>query len=98
MVRRHSEAEIFDFITGDFQSAWNALAAVPDAVARHRGNFMFALQAMILLEWVCRLCSNDANALQDFSKALQQIEPRYFTQLDDGVPPPGRDFSLPGWP
>jgi hypothetical protein len=72
MVRRHSEAEIFDFITGDFRSAWNGLAEVPEAVAGHRGNFMFALQAMISLEWVCRLCSNDANALQDFSKASDQ--------------------------
>lgn len=95
MVQRHSEAEVFDFITGDFRSAWNALAEIPETIAGHRGNFMFALQAMILLEWVCRLSSDDANALQDFSKALKQIEPGYFTQLDTGIPSP-REFSPPG--
>ena len=91
MTSRHPEQEIFKFITGDFEAAWNGLAGTADS---HRGNFLFALLAMILLEWVCRLCSNEANALLDFSKALQQIEPRYFTQLDDGIKSPG--FTLPG--
>ena len=94
MIRRHSESEIFDFITGDFECAWDALAELPEVVASHRGNFMFALQATILLEWVCRHCANDVNSLLEFSKALQQIEPKYFTQLNDRVKDPG--FILPG--
>jgi hypothetical protein len=93
MIRRHPESEIFDFITGDFECAWDALAELPDVIASHRGNFMFALQATILLEWVCRLCANDRNSLLDFSKELQRIEPKYFTQLNDRVKDPG--FILP---
>jgi hypothetical protein len=96
---------VFDFITGDFADAWNALAMVPtDAQApwrlTHRGNYLFGMQAMVLLEWICRLCKSDATgqALQDFSDALNNLEPRYFTQIPSpcripGCPPGG--FHLP---
>ena len=38
---------LYDFITGDFEDAWNAIAGVAGA-AVHRGNFMFGRQAMSL--------------------------------------------------
>lgn len=92
---RHSEQEIFSFIVGDFRCAWDALAETPECTCGSRGNFMFALQATVLLEWLCRLCVSDPAALQDFFNELQKIEPKYFTLLDDEVEVP-RDFKLPG--
>lgn len=78
----------------DFEDAWNALAGV--ASAKNRGNFMFARQAMVLLEWAARLAASDVSgvALSDFSAELNLIEPKYFTQLPGGAPRP-RDFHLP---
>jgi hypothetical protein len=48
-----------------------------------RGNFMFGRQAMNLLEFAARLCTNDATGktLTDFSNELFKIDPKYFTQL-----------------
>jgi hypothetical protein len=94
VAQHHTEQEIFDFITGDFRCAWDALAEVPESVAGHRGNFMFALQATILLEWVCRLCVSDTKALHDFSVELEKIDSRYFTQLDDAIRK--KEFAFPG--
>lgn len=45
MVENLSPQKIFEFITGDFEDAWNSLASTD--VANSRGNFMFALHAMI---------------------------------------------------
>jgi hypothetical protein len=57
---------------------------------------MFGRQAMNLLEFAARLCTNDStrNALKDFSKELFKIELRYSTQL----PSPcvsNKEFVLP---
>jgi hypothetical protein len=86
---------IFRFIVGDFESAWAALAATKGRIAR--GNFMFALLAMILLEFACRVCEKDntKKKLADLTQALTAIDRRYFTPL------PGRcaqtsEFTLPG--
>ncbi len=97
MAQYHTEQEIFDFIMGDFQCTWDALAEKPESVAGNRGNFMFALQAAVLLEWVCRLCACDSTgqALLDFASELQKIEPKYFTELDDKCSAPS-EFILPG--
>jgi len=72
---------LYEFIVGDFECAWNCLAANPDV--ENRGNFMFARQAMTLLEWAARLCASDLSgaALTSLSQALIQIEPLYFTEL-----------------
>jgi hypothetical protein len=69
------------FITSDFKRVWNSVANNPNDIGR--SNFMFARQAMNLLEFVFRLCKNDLtqNALKDFSNELRKIEPKYFTQL-----------------
>jgi hypothetical protein len=70
---------IFDFITGDFEDAWNSLAI--NGNARSRGNFMFARQTMTLLEFASRLCFGHPIELSDFSRELSNIEPRYFISL-----------------
>jgi len=40
------------FLVGDFEAAWDSLASNDGPT--HRGNFMFAMQAMVLLELACR--------------------------------------------
>jgi len=77
-----SAQTLYDFITSDFESAWAALSAMRPSPGRSgRGNMMFARQAMNLLEFACRLYDRDEEARADFSTALFQIEPRYFTLL-----------------
>jgi hypothetical protein len=39
VAQHHSERVIFQFITGDFKCAWDALAERPESVAGNRGNF-----------------------------------------------------------
>ena len=76
-----SENELFDFIIGDFEAAWDALASDPQP--GHRGNFLFARQALTLLEVACRLCKADASgqALVLLSADLHTRDKRYFTLL-----------------
>jgi hypothetical protein len=94
-----TEIELLDFVVGDFEAAWDALASTPEP--KHRGNFLFARHAFVLLEVVCRLCKSDAkgHALQDFSAALYRREPRYFTALPAPCRKPSSrarpDFALP---
>lgn len=97
MAKYHTEREIFKFMTGDFECAWNALAERPQRIARNRGNFMFALQAAVLLEWVGRFCDSDATgkARNDFAVELNKIEPKYFTELDSRCRNLG-SFTFPG--
>lgn len=93
MIANLPPSTLYTLIVKDFEGAWDSLARNP-AQDIGRGNFMFARQAMTLLEWVGRLCASDPSALQDFSSELCNIEPRYFTAL------PGscgtiRDFAFP---
>ncbi|MFQ5695962.1 MAG: hypothetical protein ACE5HB_08230, partial [Terriglobia bacterium] len=83
-----------EFMVRDFEDTWDALAGVPSA--RNRGNFMFARQAMVLLEWAARLAATDTTggALSAFSTELHRIEPRYFTTLPCDAPSPN-EFRLP---
>jgi hypothetical protein len=85
---------IVDFIVSDFEGAWDALASVERKVGR--GNFLFARQAMILLEVACRLCQSDASgaALREFSLALVARDGRYFAALPGSCCRPG-EFRLP---
>ncbi len=77
-VARHlSEAEVYSFITGDFEGAGDCIASKSDSELRSRGNFLFAMLAMIFLEWASRLCQGSAEALEAFGVALEAIEPRY---------------------
>src|SRR5436190_800200 len=71
---------LHDMIVADFETAWDAIAKIPANEPVGRGNFVFARQAMTLLEWASRLCHDDPTgaALRAFSSALDQIEARYF--------------------
>jgi hypothetical protein len=82
MVTNLSPEEIHRFIVDDFKGAWDSVAANRNS-GIGRGNFMFARQAMNLLEFGAMLCAGDSsgNALTDFSNQLHKIEPNYFTQL-----------------
>ncbi len=86
---------LFDFIVGDFEATWEALAATWKP-GQSGGNFLFARQAMSLLELCCRVASADpsGDALAAYGSALDSIEPRYFTLLPGRVPAP-RGFALP---
>jgi len=90
-------ATLFDFIIGDFEDAWDALAARPGNL--HRGNFLFARQAMTLLEVACRLCQSDGTgqALKKFSLELSERDKRYFTKLPSSCWTPSNppEFQLP---
>ncbi len=96
-----SEVTIVNFIIGDFESAWDAIAHLPGSIPR--GNFLFALQAMTLLEVACRLCNADQSnqALRDFSDELAIRDQRYFTLLPGACWTPKAtvkkpaEFSLP---
>lgn len=94
MIQNLPPETIFEFIVRDFEDAWNALA--DSSSARNRGNFLFARQTMVQLEWVARLAGTDAtgSALADYSAEPNRIEPRYFTQLPGSAPKP-KDFYLP---
>ena len=86
--------KIYQYIVNDFKDAWNSLACNPSAIGR--GNFMFALQATILLEFAARLCSTDKSevALKDLSAELFRIESKYSTRLP-GACVSTKDFTLP---
>lgn len=93
MVDNLTVDEIYDFITKDFVGAWDSVANNPDRNIG-RGNFMFARQAMNLLEFVCRLYSHDTKMRISFSKELKNIEPKYFTRLPSPCADP-REITLP---
>jgi hypothetical protein len=94
MVRDMSKQDVYKAIVSDFEWTWNAMAA--DRVAVGRGNFMFARQAVTLLEWAARLASGgeQRGALRRFSAAMYELEPKYFTRLP-GPCADNRDLELP---
>lgn len=94
MIQNLAPQKIYSFITNDFEHAWKSLASTRSAGGR--GNFMFGLQAMILLEFAARLCYSDktGKALKDLSGKLFEIEPKYSTPMP-GVCAHFRDYDLP---
>ncbi len=85
---------ILRFLEGDFESTWNALAAIKSQDA-YRGNFLFARQAFTYLEVVCRLCSEDKEAMEAFALALNRKDANYFLRLPGGGRKATAEFSLP---
>ena len=75
MVPNLTTHDIYNSIVNDFNGAWNSIATNQDENIG-RGNFMFASQAMHLLEFAGRLYDKDTNARQKFSKDLYDIEPK----------------------
>jgi hypothetical protein len=94
MVSNLNENNLHHLITVDFMDVWDSVAANP-ANPIGRGNFMFARQAMTLLEFASRLCHNDTIALTDFSNALYAIERKYFTRMPSVCANPDTEFTLP---
>ena len=78
MVQNLNPNEIYQFIVSDFRSAWDSIADNYNQ-SIGRGNFMFAFQAMNLLEFASRLCANDSKLLNNFSNEINRIDPKYFT-------------------
>ncbi len=76
-------ATLIQFLIDDFECAWQAIASRADIASRC--NFMFAMQAMTLLELVFRACETNRPALRDFATALHAREPRYFSSLPEAV-------------
>jgi hypothetical protein len=94
MVSNLDEKNLHHLITVDFNDVWDSVAANPvDPIGR--GNFMFARQAMTLLEFASRLCHKNANALSDFSNALYRIESKYFTRMPSVCANSDTEFTLP---
>ncbi len=95
-IQRLTANEVFDFIVGDFETAWSGLVA---RKGRHLGggNFMFALMCMILLEFACRVCAQDSsgNKLKALTKAIAKTDRRYFTPIP-GTCNAATEFGLPG--
>jgi hypothetical protein len=92
-----TEKTVYEFITKDFEGAWNSIANNVDENIG-RGNFIFAFKAMNLLEFACRVCDSDPseNALTDFSNNLFGTEKRYFTHLPNlSVRAQKGEFTLP---
>lgn len=72
-------AEMYLFITGDFEDGWESLASNP--AANSRNNFAFALKACILLEWAARLCQSDPAVYADLTSELERVDKRYFAVI-----------------
>jgi hypothetical protein len=77
MVENLSPQQIYTFIVKDFEGAWDTIADNCDQTIG-RGNFMFARQALSLLEFVARFYGNDTNLHKKYSEDLYKIEPKYF--------------------
>jgi hypothetical protein len=101
MAPNEKAETLIDFIIGDFESAWNAINQVN---ARSGGNFLFASQAMVLLELACRICNphqsgqpQNGKIIKDFSNCLAHRDRRYFTELPGScrIPNSRREFELP---
>lgn len=82
---------LFDFLRKDFQRAWDAMA-LAEFDQDVGGNFMFARQAMVLLELASRVASADAR-LDAFSAEIERVDPLYFWPLPGGRKWP--TFDLP---
>ena len=96
-ISKVSAQVIFNFIVADFETAWDCLAARKKH-SSGGGNFIFALLAMILLEFACRICKKDTTGkkIADLTNALKKIEKRYFTPLPGPCRGKSGEFDLPG--
>jgi len=95
LAKNLTPKEIYTLISTDFEDVWNSVAWNPSALGR--GNFLFAILAMALLEFACRLCSSDKNgdALMAFSEQLQRIDRKYFRRIYGLNISSQREFVLP---
>jgi hypothetical protein len=73
---------IYKYICDDFEMSWNQLSKLPKN-AEGRGNFSFALNSMILLEFIYKVLyqSSDDKLLYLFEKELERRDARYFCKI-----------------
>jgi hypothetical protein len=95
MVKNLESEEMYNFIVNDFIDVWDSVANNNNENIA-RGNFLFGTQAMILLEFLCRLCSTDqtGKAIKEFSIELNKIQCKYFLELPQKSIT-YKDFTLP---
>ena len=90
-----SATTLFGFLVRDFEVAWDLMCEDDRPDTREvGGNFMFARQAMTLLELTCRV-ARQGGGLGGFSSRLHKIDRRYFTPLPAGRPQSEKEFELP---
>jgi len=86
--------DIFKYITGDFEKLWDSLS-ITSGDKGSGGNFLFASQAIVLLEWICRLLNTRRDLFDEFSKALYDLDSRYFVVLGKMKITISSEFKLP---
>jgi hypothetical protein len=74
--------DLYNAIVNDFHGGWDSIASNPN-LSIGRCNFLFGLQATILLELVCKICASDrtGSALRDLSSELSSLDAKYFTKV-----------------
>lgn len=75
----HSLQTLYKFIVNDFCGLWDSTASNPKATGR--GNFIFALQSMILLELAAKASSTSSLLKKKFKEALIDQESRFYRKL-----------------
>jgi hypothetical protein len=77
---RGSSRVLFENLCLEFETAWDAMATT-DRELRTGGSFLFARQAMLLVELATTVARTDADTLQRFSEELFAREPALFKLL-----------------
>lgn len=90
-----SARTLFGLLTRDFEVAWDLMCEDDRPETKGvGGNFMFARQAMTLLELTCRV-ARQGGGIGQFSSRLNEIDRRYFTSLPDASLKRPKEFDLP---
>lgn len=92
-----SFATRYEFLCGDFESAWRSMAQrAKTGVPMSGGNYIFAQMTMVLLEMIGYAAQANATAFREFRRELKAIEPRYFKRLPGST---GRNHNpkIPWW-
>ncbi len=92
-----STAELYGYITGDFETLWDSLVKTSGPNGGG-GNFLFASHSILFLEWVCRLIDTDILLHRAFSQALQERDKKYLTQISKRKITVSGEFKLPSIP
>jgi hypothetical protein len=75
---RGSSRVLFENLCLEFETAWDAMATTHREL-RTGGSFLFARQAMLLVELATTVARTDADTLQRFSEELLHVSPRCST-------------------
>jgi hypothetical protein len=84
---------LFDNLCIDFEAAWNAMATTEFA-ERTSGSFLFARQAMLLVELASTVAGQDPATFRRFSRELQNREALLFKSIPYH-PGPGTRGRIP---